>query len=218
MEFEESEETCPAQQFANKTRVRSAALARTAGAKAPLRAEARATDRCLLRQVAHASACMGTLVPAAARMWRGMAQESHFLFVTFSSLRRLPHVYPAGAWLFVTWHLAGSLPNTRYPPPGTPSWRCFCVDGPISRHHLRRAFVPARSGDRPNRNGRAAARSGDRFFRLGRLGRDAKPRPRTAPAKAACHPGPAMAQGNYRSRGESEARTHRTVLLATGVL
>ncbi|HUE03862.1 MAG TPA: transposase [Bryobacteraceae bacterium] len=31
-------------------------------------------------------------------------------------MRRLPHVYPEGAWLFVTWHLHGSLPQARYPP------------------------------------------------------------------------------------------------------
>jgi putative transposase len=30
--------------------------------------------------------------------------------------RRLPHVYPAGKWLFVTWHLHGSLPRGVYPP------------------------------------------------------------------------------------------------------
>ena len=33
-----------------------------------------------------------------------------------TSIRRLPHVYPDGAWLFVTWHLHGSLPQARYPP------------------------------------------------------------------------------------------------------
>ena len=31
-------------------------------------------------------------------------------------MRRLPHIYPEGAWLFVTWHLHGSLPKARYPP------------------------------------------------------------------------------------------------------
>jgi type I restriction enzyme R subunit/putative DNA methylase len=31
--------------------------------------------------------------------------------------RRLPHQYPAGKWLFVTWHLHGSLPHAKYPPP-----------------------------------------------------------------------------------------------------
>jgi putative transposase len=32
--------------------------------------------------------------------------------------RRLPHWYPEGKPLFVTWHLHGSLPERRYPPPG----------------------------------------------------------------------------------------------------
>jgi hypothetical protein len=34
------------------------------------------------------------------------------------SHRRLPHDRPPGKWLFVTWHLHGSLPHGRYPPPG----------------------------------------------------------------------------------------------------
>jgi REP element-mobilizing transposase RayT len=32
--------------------------------------------------------------------------------------RRLPHQYPPGKWLFLTWHLHGSLPHAMYPPPG----------------------------------------------------------------------------------------------------
>ena len=28
---------------------------------------------------------------------------------------------PEGKWLFVTWHLHGSSPHGRYPPPGGPS-------------------------------------------------------------------------------------------------
>jgi REP element-mobilizing transposase RayT len=32
--------------------------------------------------------------------------------------RRLPHQYPEGKWLFLTWHLHGSLPQAMYPPPG----------------------------------------------------------------------------------------------------
>jgi hypothetical protein len=32
--------------------------------------------------------------------------------------RRLPYHHPEGKWLFVTWHLHGSLPQARYPPPG----------------------------------------------------------------------------------------------------
>jgi len=35
--------------------------------------------------------------------------------------RRLPHLYPEGGWLFVTWHLHGSLPPAAYPPPGKPT-------------------------------------------------------------------------------------------------
>jgi putative transposase len=35
-----------------------------------------------------------------------------------SSHRRLPHQYPDDKWLFVTWHLHGSIPHGRYPPPG----------------------------------------------------------------------------------------------------
>jgi putative transposase len=30
--------------------------------------------------------------------------------------RRLPHHYPEGKWLFLTWHLHGSLPQAMYPP------------------------------------------------------------------------------------------------------
>jgi hypothetical protein len=32
--------------------------------------------------------------------------------------RRLPHVFPDGKALFLTWHLHGSLPRNRYPPTG----------------------------------------------------------------------------------------------------
>jgi REP element-mobilizing transposase RayT len=34
-----------------------------------------------------------------------------------SHFRRLPHHYPDGKTLFVTWHLHGSLPHGRHPPP-----------------------------------------------------------------------------------------------------
>jgi putative transposase len=37
------------------------------------------------------------------------------------SRRRLPHHYPQSGWLFVTWHLHGSLPQGLYPPPGKAS-------------------------------------------------------------------------------------------------
>src|SRR5260370_11215467 len=32
--------------------------------------------------------------------------------------RRLPHQHSEEKWLFVTWHLHGSIPQARYPPPG----------------------------------------------------------------------------------------------------
>jgi putative transposase len=32
------------------------------------------------------------------------------------SQRRLPHIYPDNTWLFLTWHLHGSLPASRFPP------------------------------------------------------------------------------------------------------
>jgi putative transposase len=32
--------------------------------------------------------------------------------------RRLPHIFKEGADVFITWHLHGSLPRDRYPPPG----------------------------------------------------------------------------------------------------
>ena len=37
------------------------------------------------------------------------------------SRRRLPHWHPDASALFVSWHLHGSLPKRRYPPPGHPS-------------------------------------------------------------------------------------------------
>jgi putative transposase len=33
-----------------------------------------------------------------------------------TSQRRLPHHHPENKWLFITWHLHGSLPHARYPP------------------------------------------------------------------------------------------------------
>jgi putative transposase len=32
------------------------------------------------------------------------------------SQRRLPHIYPDNCWLFLTWHLHGSLPASHFPP------------------------------------------------------------------------------------------------------
>jgi REP element-mobilizing transposase RayT len=33
------------------------------------------------------------------------------------SIRRLPHLYPEGRWLFLTWHLRGALRPSQFPPP-----------------------------------------------------------------------------------------------------
>jgi REP element-mobilizing transposase RayT len=46
-----------------------------------------------------------------------------YLFTVSS--RRLPHLYPEGRWLFVTWHLHGSLPRALYPPPHKSSGEAF---------------------------------------------------------------------------------------------
>jgi REP element-mobilizing transposase RayT len=34
-----------------------------------------------------------------------------------TSVRRLPHLYPQDRWLFLTWHLHGSVPPNHFPPP-----------------------------------------------------------------------------------------------------
>jgi hypothetical protein len=34
-----------------------------------------------------------------------------------NSHRRLPHIYPENRWVFVTWHLHGSLPSGQFAPP-----------------------------------------------------------------------------------------------------
>jgi putative transposase len=46
---------------------------------------------------------------------RASPDVSHFPYMS-ETRRRLPHIYPEGKWLFVTWHLQGSLPPDRYPP------------------------------------------------------------------------------------------------------
>src|ERR1035441_724287 len=37
------------------------------------------------------------------------------------SVRRLPHLYPQDRWLFLTWHLYGSVRPYHFPPPGKAS-------------------------------------------------------------------------------------------------
>jgi putative transposase len=50
--------------------------------------------------------------------------ETHFPDMS-ETRRRLPHIYPEGKWLFATWHLHGSLPHDRYPPPGLRAGEAF---------------------------------------------------------------------------------------------
>ena len=48
---------------------------------------------------------------------RGFRFRAHHFGMEFTR-RRLPHWRPEDKWLFVTWHLHGSLPAARFPPPG----------------------------------------------------------------------------------------------------
>ena len=48
---------------------------------------------------------------------RIIPESSHYSSVDIHR-RRLPHIYPEGRALFLTWHLHGSLPHNLYPPPG----------------------------------------------------------------------------------------------------
>ena len=70
--------------------------------------------------MAHASACRRDLQFALPLTTRQSRPPPHYAFSSMAR-RRLPHIYPKGCWLFVTWHLFGSLPRTLYPPPGKPS-------------------------------------------------------------------------------------------------
>jgi putative transposase len=47
---------------------------------------------------------------------RILQAETHYSYMRHPR-RRLPHEYPERNWLFVTWHLHGSLPSSLYPPP-----------------------------------------------------------------------------------------------------
>src|SRR5579864_2985922 len=55
-----------------------------------------------------------------ARRLRILVVRTHYSSMSFSR-RRLPHIHPSGKWLFVTWHLDGSLPQSLFPPPGKSS-------------------------------------------------------------------------------------------------
>jgi REP element-mobilizing transposase RayT len=64
------------------------------------------------------------------------------------SQRRLPHIYPDNRWLFLTWHLHGSLPSSHFPPARKVSdgeafaWVDRYLDGPDSGPlYLRREAI-----------------------------------------------------------------------------
>src|SRR5580692_8710350 len=56
-------------------------------------------------------------MPAFERACESFAPTCTLRSLTFYS-RRLPHWQPEGKSLFLTWHLRGSLPHNRFPPPG----------------------------------------------------------------------------------------------------
>src|SRR5881628_2258788 len=62
------------------------------------------------------------------------------------SRRRLPHFYPPGRWLFLTWHLHGSLPHGRYPLPESIRREGLYLDGSPFGLRLDRAVLPAPAG------------------------------------------------------------------------
>jgi REP element-mobilizing transposase RayT len=64
------------------------------------------------------------------------------------SQRRLPHIYPDNCWLFLTWHLHGSLPSSHFPPARKVSdgeafaWMDRYLDGaPAGPVYLRQAAI-----------------------------------------------------------------------------
>jgi len=63
--------------------------------------------------------------------------------------RRLPHVYPEGKALFITWHLRGSLPHSLYPPPGKMPGKLLCGSTDISTQPAVDRSTSSRS---PSRN------------------------------------------------------------------
>jgi putative transposase len=65
-----------------------------------------------------------------------------------TSQRRLPHLYPDNCWLFLTWHLYGSLPSSHFPPARKVSdgeafaWVDRCLDGATTGPvHLRNEAI-----------------------------------------------------------------------------
>jgi len=70
--------------------------------------------------------------------------STHHMYVP-NSRRRLAQEHPEGRWLFVTWHLRGSLPQALYPPPDKLSGgkESLCLDGSLPRHCPARTHVSA---------------------------------------------------------------------------
>jgi len=64
-----------------------------------------------VRQDCHAGSPAGSL--------RVVFDFRHYCLVFYR--RRLPHWHPQDKAVFLTWHLKGSLPHHRYPPPGAVS-------------------------------------------------------------------------------------------------
>jgi len=89
-----------------------------------------------------------TLIPENLARWKVLHDLAFYR-------RRLPHLRPEGTPLFITRHLAGSLPHDRFPPPGTPSaGKAFvwmdryldtCASGPtwLVREEIARIVVDA---------------------------------------------------------------------------
>src|ERR1700693_5149772 len=64
-----------------------------------------------------------------------------------NSHRRLPHSYPEGQWLFITWTLHGSFPTGRFRPPAQATsgeafaWIDRYLDTPTGRQFLRQDHI-----------------------------------------------------------------------------
>ena len=123
--------------------------------------------------------------------------------------RRLPHVWAEGKCLFVTWHLYGSLPRARYPPPNKQNagqafvWMDRYLDsargGPL---YLKQQPIAQLVVD--------SIRYGAQHLQILR-----------APASAAARKSQPILtnpKGLHGTRSESVARTHGPAILAGGIL
>ena len=76
----------------------------------------RGADTCVCRVPTHRDARL----PVLETLLRILPGMTHFSTMGYSR-RCLPHACPEGKWLFLTWHLHGSLPQGTYPPPNKAS-------------------------------------------------------------------------------------------------